>query len=295
MQNQPTVTLIIPVKNRPYLLKEALRSVLYGTILPQEIIIVLDGTQESNNVDQQAAESIWVEMKINSCQLTILQGSNQGPAAARNLGAARSRTEWLTFLDSDDRWQPRKLEQQLQYMKKRPHLKASHCAEVWIKNNSEVKIPNRLRPSTGRLLSESFERCLVSVSSLLIQRSLFFILNGFQTDLRVCEDYDFWIRTFLHHPIGLVPPNKDSIVEKYAGNWNQLSQTQNIDVYRVEVLLRILENHTLNSKDKKTAQNSLLKKWSIVTKQNQRFRFLSEYQLEALKSRITAQTKLPKQ
>lgn len=290
MRNQSTVTLIIPVKNRPHLLKEALRSVLHGTILPQEIIIVLDGAQESNQADQQAAESIWAEMKSNSCQLTIIQGNNQGPAAARNLGAARSRTEWLTFLDSDDRWQVQKLEQQLQYMKKRPHLNASHCAEVWIKNNSEVKIPNRLRPSTGRLLAESFERCLVSVSSLLIHRSLFFQHSGFQTDLAVCEDYDFFIRIFLNDGIGLVPTIQYSLVEKYAGNWSQLSQTQNIDVYRVEVLLRILENHQLNVAAQKQAQAALLKKWSIVTKQNQKFQFLNQKQFSLLKSRVNTQT-----
>ena len=60
-------------------------------------------------------------------------------------------------------------------------------------------------------------------------------MEGFDENFPVCEDFDFWIRFLLHHPIGLV---HKEIAVKRSGNWDQLSQNHSLDYYRILSLLK---------------------------------------------------------
>ena len=264
------VCVIIPVRNRPVLLKEALQSVLASSSLPSQIVVIVDGNQNETEPDQKAAEHFSNIFRAHQIDYSILTGAGLGPAIARNTAAARCRCTWIAFLDSDDLWQKHKLKAQIDYMQKRPFLNASHCGEVWLKHGSEIRIPHRLRPSPGRPLLESLDHCIISVSSVLIRRSTFFELGGFDGNLTVCEDYDFWIRYFLRYTMGMVLSAKDAQVIKRSSGWTQLSKTQNIDLYRAESLAKIATKLTVNT-DRQLVLEALAVKWQIVLDQHQKF------------------------
>jgi glycosyltransferase involved in cell wall biosynthesis len=100
------VSTIIPVHNRPLLLREAVASVLAQTYRPVEIIIVDDG---SNDDTGQEAEAI---AKAHS-NVHAIHRENGGPGAARETGRLEARGEFIQYLDSDDLLLPKKFELQV--------------------------------------------------------------------------------------------------------------------------------------------------------------------------------------
>lgn len=88
MAQTPTVSIIIPVRNRSDLLQRCLQSVRAQDYDSCEVIVVDDGSTERR-------------VKPVDADLFISNGVHAGPAYARNVGALRSRGQLLLFLDSD--------------------------------------------------------------------------------------------------------------------------------------------------------------------------------------------------
>jgi glycosyltransferase involved in cell wall biosynthesis len=100
------VSTIIPVHNRPALLREAVASVLAQTYRPIEIIIVDDGsTDETGSAAEALAEA--------HAEVRAIHRENGGPGAARETGRLVARGEFIQYLDSDDLLLPRKFELQV--------------------------------------------------------------------------------------------------------------------------------------------------------------------------------------
>jgi glycosyltransferase involved in cell wall biosynthesis len=102
----PGISVIIPTYNRAQLVTKAIESVLAQTYHDYEIIVVDDGSTDNT---REVLEPYMNRIKY-------LYQENLGPSAARNAGIRASRGEWIAFLDSDDRWLPEKLTQQIEYL-----------------------------------------------------------------------------------------------------------------------------------------------------------------------------------
>ena len=235
------ISVIIPVADRPQLLGEAVSSVLSGKLLPGEIVIVVDSIGAGRERDLESAISLKETAASNpdNPRIFIVTCGVGNPATARNLGVSKASKAWLAFLDSDDLWEEGKLLRQAQFHLQRPHLLASHTAERWIKDGNELPVPQPLRPRGGKFLLESFDHCLISPSSILIQRKFFVELGWFDEAFRVCEDYELWLRLLSRHPIGLIDEN---LTTKRSGGWSQLSRSNHsLDRYRIAALIKLLE------------------------------------------------------
>lgn len=98
-----TITAILPVYNGGRYLQESLRSVMSQTVLPDELIVVDDGSTDDSLSRLEA-------MVPAPFPVRILKQTNRGQSAARNVAAKESHGDYLAFLDQDDRWYPRHLE-----------------------------------------------------------------------------------------------------------------------------------------------------------------------------------------
>ncbi len=99
-----TVTVYIPSYNQKDLLIEAVDSVLAQTRAADEIIIVDDASSD----DSQAVISAYA-VKFPGLIKPILHEQNQGIAATRNDAIAAATSEFITYVDGDDRFLPDKL------------------------------------------------------------------------------------------------------------------------------------------------------------------------------------------
>lgn len=121
--NSPTVSVVIPCKDRQLPLRRALASVFAQTFEDFEVIVVDDGS---------AVPLGAIGLKEESRLRFVRHEVNQGAAAARNSGIAAARGRLVAFLDSDDIWLPNKLAQQVTFMNRLadPDLSASFTGVV---------------------------------------------------------------------------------------------------------------------------------------------------------------------
>ena len=56
----------------------------------------------------------------------------------------------------------------------------------------------------GWIFKHCLPLCNISASSIMMERSVFDDLGGFDATLPVCEDYDLWLRMALKYPIGFL-------------------------------------------------------------------------------------------
>src|SRR5690606_21609324 len=95
------ISIIIPAYGRQETLLRALTSVVAQDAPPAEIIVVDDGSEPPIDVSGCDTGTI---------PLTVLRHeTNRGAAAARNTGMRASKSEWISFLDSDDHLLPSSL------------------------------------------------------------------------------------------------------------------------------------------------------------------------------------------
>jgi glycosyltransferase involved in cell wall biosynthesis len=108
----PEVTVIIPAFNAGRTITAALQSVFAQTYRKYEVIVVDDGSTD----DTLARLAPYGD------RIAILRTANQGCAAARNVGMAAARGDYIAWLDSDDEYWPFKLDLQARVLDLRPEV-----------------------------------------------------------------------------------------------------------------------------------------------------------------------------
>ena len=94
----PSVSVVIPTRNRPQLLCRAIASIMKQNIDTIEIIVVLDGPDETTR-------SLLSDLALKIIELPV----HKGLEAASNAGIAVARGKWIALLDDDDEWLPDKV------------------------------------------------------------------------------------------------------------------------------------------------------------------------------------------
>lgn len=182
-----TLGVVIPVYNRTAELHSALRSVLSQTRLPDEIVVVDDGSTEPVELDAR--------LKSNSIVKLIRLQKNSGAAAARQRGLDTLATSHVAFLDSDDVWLPDKLWQQVTRLRELDYddRVAVGCAWRFVMPGGLLG-PNLLPRATGDL-NDFVSGCWYCPgSTVVMSRRVLNEIGGFDTSLRRLEDFDLFVR-----------------------------------------------------------------------------------------------------
>ena len=254
IQNVPDISIVIPTYNRCELLKRAINSVLDQTINVREIIIVDNGSTDNT---YEMISSLFPE-------ITYIYENRKGVSIARNVGIKNCDSTWIAFLDSDDAWEPQKLEKQLFFSNNNTKkYRVIHTNEIWYKNN---KFQNQLKKhekSGGDIFEKSLQLCCISPSSAFIKKEVFDDYGFFDESLEVCEDYDMWIRITSKEEVGFLD---NPLVVKYGGHDDQLSKKYwGMDRFRIKSLEKNLKNNWFTADQKKSVFNVLIKKLSIIS------------------------------
>src|SRR5256885_12839057 len=114
MNARPLISIVIPTKDRAALLQQTLDSVRAQTYREWEALVIDDhSTDETADVVEKFADP-----RIRRLNLT----DKSGAPAARNLGVAEARGEFVIFLDSDDLLAPHCLQQRIEVMQQHTGL-----------------------------------------------------------------------------------------------------------------------------------------------------------------------------
>jgi len=186
----PSVAAVVPTCNRPVFLRRALRSIAAQELSPAEVIVVDDGDGSNEALTRDAAEQAGLK------GLFLTANSHaKGASGARNAGAELAMSELLAFLDDDDEWLPSYLSQAVD------HCDWSEldvvCSPLLCQFDDGVDRFSKSGPD--RLAPELFltRNPGMGGSNLIIRRSLYREIGGFDESLLTAEDMDLGLRLSL--------------------------------------------------------------------------------------------------
>lgn len=116
------VSTIIPVFNRPQMLREAVQSVLDQHYPNTEIIIVNDGS--TDNTAQVIEQLVEKNIAIRAVHI-----ENSGPAIARQRGLEKANGEFIQYLDSDDLLHKDKFDKQVHALNQHQDVGVCYCVQ----------------------------------------------------------------------------------------------------------------------------------------------------------------------
>ena len=255
------ISVVIPTYNRKHTLPRALDSVLAQSYKPFEIIVIDDGSSDGT-FDLIKSKYPSIKLLESHKPSKSLKGySPKGVSIARNVGIKKSKGDWISLLDSDDEWVPDKLIKQVQLLKKNEGSVFCHTNEIWIRNGSRVNQHKKHQKYGGYIFKECLDICRISPSSVLIHKSIFEDIGLFDESLKVCEDYDLWLRITSIHPVLFLD---ELLIKKYGGHEDQLSKTpEGIEQYRIKSLEKIMSSNLLQESQFQAAKDMLITKLQI--------------------------------
>jgi hypothetical protein len=184
LNTSPLVSVIMPVYNRPTLIRESIESVLAQSYGNFELIVCDDAS------DDETPEVV-ASYRDERIRLIRLR-HNVGAAAARNRCLEQARGAYLSYLDSDNIWHPQFLSTMLDSLGRSKKLiaYASYFDTIFHHNRYSLRA-TRYRDFNYRLQIYS---PFIDLNSIVNHRSLYDSLGGFDESLERLQDYDLIAR-----------------------------------------------------------------------------------------------------
>jgi len=184
------VSVIVPCYNGASFLEEALRSALSQSYPDVEIIVVDDGSTDNS---AEIAQRFPVR---------YIRQENRGLTPTRNRGVRESRGSYIVFLDADDRLKPEAIEAGIRLLERNPECAMAVGDHTFISAEGTFLAGSR----KNVLAAHHYEALLKSnfiemISTVLFRRDVFETVGGFDTSLRVAEDYELYLRVARSYPV----------------------------------------------------------------------------------------------
>ena len=180
----PTVSVVIPTRDRPRTVVQAIASARAQTLPPVEIWVVDDGTAPALVLPGEIAADPRVRL--------VRVDSPAGAAHARNEGIRRSAGELIGLLDDDDCWRPRFLERVAGRLATAPGDVALATAgfELW----EGRRLVWRHRPVARDFRHRLLEHPAIAPSTVVVRRRAVEAVGGFDPAIRRTDDWELWLR-----------------------------------------------------------------------------------------------------
>lgn len=230
--NNDLVSIILPTYNRHSYLSEAIQSVLNQTYENFELIVVDDGS------DISAQEII---RKFKDARLNFIRIEKSGRSYARNVGLSRAKGEFVTFIDDDDLYVPKKLFIQIKYLKSNPQLSVVYSAADCFQTDPSNIIMTYRANFQGNIYAQLalYVPHPICFPTVMVRSSVIKEIGKFDVNLDRFEDTDFLRRIAKKYSFGAIdyPLCK---IRTHSGNQmkslNLRVLKQQVDKYVTKVL-----------------------------------------------------------
>lgn len=168
------ITAVITTFNRLELLKKAIKSVENQTLLPDELIIVDD---DSDDGTQKFCRNLSSKFPV----IYFHNDKNMGACFCRNQAVERASSDYIAFLDDDDEWEADKLLKQKEFAEKGFDL--IYTAASF---NGNIHFHGKFPITLGNFAGIT--------STMMINLKKLRKIGGFDEKLPALQDYDLVIR-----------------------------------------------------------------------------------------------------
>ncbi len=251
VNNNPLVSVIIPLYNAEKYIAETLQNVLEQTYSPIEILVVDDGSTDN---------SLAIARTFECKNVKIFSQINSGASAARNFGLREANGDFIQFLDADDLLSENKIENQIKLLLKSPNAVSTssiiHFFDGEEKNSSGTGGDNYFlydsdNPSEFlfNLYGGNGEGGFITIHSWLTPKHLIDKVGFWNEALTVDDDGEFFCRVVLasngvrHEPFGI------NYYRKFRKTKSLSSQTNEIAIKSALHALELKQKHLSQYQD----------------------------------------------
>ena len=195
------ISVLLTTYDASWCVTRALDSVFAQTRPADEVVVGDDGS-----TDDTVAK---IEERYGG-RVRVLRLPHRGLTPARRATFEAATGGWLSPLDADDWWDPRKLERQAAFLDAHPEVRWLGTDGVYVGAEGVIRPSwfsdyfQPVRELHGDLLPALVERCFPLVSSMLIEREAYFASGGYDLTIPYSQDYDLWMKLAGAHPGGMV-------------------------------------------------------------------------------------------
>lgn len=196
----PKISVVIPTYNRRDLVIRAIESVIAQSFKDWELIVVDDCSTDDSF--QYLKEKYNTENRISITQ----PPKNGGQGAARNFGILKCTAPFIAFLDSDDFWHPRKLEEQLMLFESNDiSLGMVYCGGIL---SDEKNVTGEIHPTLKGWIEKSLFLNLKGLGSsnsgIMIRKEVIEKVGNYDTTFKSQMDLDFFVRIARYYRIDFI-------------------------------------------------------------------------------------------
>ncbi|HXQ69796.1 MAG TPA: glycosyltransferase family A protein [Pyrinomonadaceae bacterium] len=184
----PSISVVIPAYQIAPYIAETLDSVFAQTLTDFEVVIVNDGSPDTEELERALTPY--------RDRIFYIRQENAGAGAARNRGVREGRGEFVAFLDGDDLWHSDYLEKQLKFVREGGYDLVYADARLFGDSPIAGKTYMQTAPSEGPVTFISLLRndCNVITSGVVARRSAVIEAGLFDESLRNAQDFEMWTR-----------------------------------------------------------------------------------------------------
>ena len=246
----PAVSVIVPAYNCSGYISTALDSVLGQTFREFEVIVVNDGSEDTEELERV--------LRFYQDRIVYFRQDNRGPSAARNLGIRHASGEYLAFLDSDDSWMPEYLARQIGFFEQKPAPDLVY-ADLLLVGDAPAAGRTFMQecPSSGPATFEDVlvGTCQIPTSGTVVRRHAVIEAGLFDEDLHRSEDYDLWLR--IAYRGGRIAYHRTVLGRRRVRHNSLASQTEELYAAGAQVLVKLSRELNLSERLRSTLQKRL--------------------------------------
>ena len=216
MSEAASVAIIIPCYRQARFLRRAIESAMAQTVDAAEIIVVDDGSPDH-------PERVTARFP----RVQLVRRANGGPGAARNSGVAAAASEKVIFLDADDRLLPGAVAAGLVCFAENPDAAFVYGGFRHVRWLRE-----------GDYLRQARSRCdlirnnwVGMIATVMFDRAKLLKVGGFDEGMRICEDWDLFLRLSRQFPFAV----HEEIVATYVRHRGNITNDRSKVLSWIEV------------------------------------------------------------
>lgn len=180
MNTNPMVSVVMPCYNDGRYIQESVASVKAQTYPNVELIIIDDGSDDSDTI-------ATLNALAEEANVQVLHAAHVGPSAARNAAIREARGKYILPLDADDTIDPTYIEKAVNILESHKDTGVAYCeADLFGAQSGKWDLP-----------TYSFESMLfdnIVFVTALFSKADWEKVGGFNENMKAgMEDYDFWL------------------------------------------------------------------------------------------------------
>lgn len=197
--DQPAVSVLLPVFNGEYWVRDCLKSIFSQDFNTFELIVVDDGSTDNS-------WGLLESLCLHDRRVRLYRRENCGLVASLNFALQEARAPWIARMDIDDLSHPHRFSTQLRHVEHNPGVVCLGSGFHLINECSEIVSTYHLPSQHSQILDRLImSRTCFPHASAFFRRDVALQIGGYRKCMTRAQDTDLWLRFSEYGALSAIP------------------------------------------------------------------------------------------